>query len=688
MSSSKQPYTIAFHSQYLDGRFFRQLRAGVYDILRQHGMRMLIVQAPLADTLTRRLAAQHIDGWVTVVGSEGSEAIAASGKPLVTISHHVPDTSIVKPDNAGGVQAACTHLISLGHRHIAFIGNFAQSDMLERLTGYRESLAAAGIRFDEHLVVKATASTDKAGYEAARTFFASGIFATAIIAGNDLMAYGIMQALQERGLRVPEDMAIVGFDDDPEAQDTSPPLTTVRQSYLELGRAATRQLLLQIADPTLKPVTIEVATHLIVRASCGTPALRLVDTGNTLAAPVETDLAFGSDAWKDALARRLVSALRHPAVLPTSMPPESFWPGVNAVVAALASSENSYAISDSALRQAWIEASETAAHPHVIGQLLDILAAATNAESVELGEPCVYQLRAGLQRLRDQLLSISLGASAQQLLEIEDLTYSSNRLTTDLVSASDRQVQSLAWMQHEGIAWAYLGLWQQEPGGMLSIAGSFPNLPIRQAPQITCEAFPPLPDALPAADVIHLAAIRTTQRDWGMIAFGLTYSSNLSFFDTSSRWIELLGVRLDNRALLDQLERERAELHTAFDRERALADTVRDLGCPVIPLGHGVLLIPLIGVINSARAQLIIEMSLATVSSQRATKVLLDVSGVPLIDTHVAAMLIQLAQMVQLLGAKTGIVGVRPEIAQSIISLGVDLRQLQSYASLEVALRT
>jgi anti-anti-sigma factor len=129
-------------------------------------------------------------------------------------------------------------------------------------------------------------------------------------------------------------------------------------------------------------------------------------------------------------------------------------------------------------------------------------------------------------------------------------------------------------------------------------------------------------------------------------------------------------------------------LEEAYERERALSDAVRELGSPVIPLGGGVLLVPLIGVIDSGRAQQIIEVVLGAVGRQRALRVLLDISGVPLIDTHVAGVLIQLAQMLRLLGANTTLVGIRPEIAQSIVSLGVDLRDLSSHASLENALRT
>jgi rsbT co-antagonist protein RsbR len=98
--------------------------------------------------------------------------------------------------------------------------------------------------------------------------------------------------------------------------------------------------------------------------------------------------------------------------------------------------------------------------------------------------------------------------------------------------------------------------------------------------------------------------------------------------------------------------------------------------------------VPLIGVIDSLRAHQIITTVLQAIEAHHAGKVLLDITGVPLIDTHVAGTLVQLAQMVQLLGAQAMLIGVRPEIAQSIVSLGVDLSGLTTYASLASALAT
>jgi rsbT co-antagonist protein RsbR len=108
----------------------------------------------------------------------------------------------------------------------------------------------------------------------------------------------------------------------------------------------------------------------------------------------------------------------------------------------------------------------------------------------------------------------------------------------------------------------------------------------------------------------------------------------------------------------------------------------------VIPLGPTALLVPLIGIIDAQRAQQIITTVLQAVEAHRAARVLFDITGVPLIDSHVAGPLINLTQMAQLLGAYVMLIGVRPEIAQSIVGLGLDLSGLATHASLAAALAT
>jgi anti-anti-sigma regulatory factor len=153
------------------------------------------------------------------------------------------------------------------------------------------------------------------------------------------------------------------------------------------------------------------------------------------------------------------------------------------------------------------------------------------------------------------------------------------------------------------------------------------------------------------------------------------------------QWMTLLANAIDYQSLQAALTERQAQLQLSYDRESALAQTVRDLGSPVIPLMPGVLLVPLIGVVDSQRAQQISERVLEGISAMQATVVLLDVTGMPLIDTQVANTLIQTARAARLLGASVGLVGVRPEIAQSIVGLGLQLPGTRAYATLASAIQ-
>jgi anti-anti-sigma regulatory factor len=143
---------------------------------------------------------------------------------------------------------------------------------------------------------------------------------------------------------------------------------------------------------------------------------------------------------------------------------------------------------------------------------------------------------------------------------------------------------------------------------------------------------------------------------------------------------------LDRDTVLTTLTEQRSTLQAAFSREQILSQTIRELGCPIIPLLPGVLLVPLIGALDSQRAQQIIGTVLEAIAELRAQVVLLDVTGVPIVDTQVANSLIQTARAAMLLGAKVVMVGIRPEIAQSIVGLGIDLQHLTIHSTLASAI--
>ena len=190
--------------------------------------------------------------------------------PIVTQSVKIDGASMFIPNNEEGMRAAVRHLIQdHGYKRIAFIrGIRGQIDAEQRFQAYQDELRANNLHFDEDLVVDGDFTTES-GKAAVRILLDERkLRVQAIVAANDSMAFGALEALQQRGVRVPDDVAVTGFDDQREAQVTGVPLTTVRQSFYTAGKRALEALLRLINGDTVPHVTMT-PTQLLTRWSCG-----------------------------------------------------------------------------------------------------------------------------------------------------------------------------------------------------------------------------------------------------------------------------------------------------------------------------------------------------------------------------------------------------------------------------------
>ena len=219
----------------------------------------------------RSLQTRRVAGCIMLHASEARiRALTHSAIPSVFIDRIVQGShaSYIKSDNIDGARQATEHLLALGHRRIAFlIGSTIDLAGLERLLGCQQALAQAGIAPDSGLVCQSGWNIDEA-YEAARVLLAERRDFTAIVAGSDFMAMGILRALVEHGLRVPDDVSLVGFDDIEFCQYTAPPLTSVRQDRVAMGRGAVQRLIAMI-EGTEEASPLILPTQLIVRKSTG-----------------------------------------------------------------------------------------------------------------------------------------------------------------------------------------------------------------------------------------------------------------------------------------------------------------------------------------------------------------------------------------------------------------------------------
>jgi LacI family transcriptional regulator len=242
------------------------------------------------DVINRLLSTQLTAGLLAVYPGPLSSQLTElyyGGVPVVTIDdQQEPETPWVRADDAAGAYAAVRHLIQLGHRRIAHIqGPREYLVSSDRHRGYMQALAEAGIEPDPDLIIPGD-FLPQSGYIGARRLFnlPAEKRPTAIFASADQMAYGVLRAAEELDLRVPEDFALVGFDDDAPSAHVLPPLTTVRQPSYEMGQEGIKLLLALLAESerddldadepfTRKtpnvPRRIVLPTTLIVRASCG-----------------------------------------------------------------------------------------------------------------------------------------------------------------------------------------------------------------------------------------------------------------------------------------------------------------------------------------------------------------------------------------------------------------------------------
>ena len=223
------------------------------------------------------LLRRHRVMGIVLEPTEGSraevEAIVRSGIPVVEVdrvSGAVGAASVLS-DNIGGAAVAARYLLSLGHRRIATIAGDQQlTSGRERLDGFRAALETADISLPDAWIVTGR-YTDDEGYRAARTLFSASVKKpTGLFVANIEMTVGALQAIRELGLRVPQDVSVISFDDARWATLITPPLTVVAQEPDALGRTAARLILDAVIRPghTLAPTVHRLPTHLIARGSC------------------------------------------------------------------------------------------------------------------------------------------------------------------------------------------------------------------------------------------------------------------------------------------------------------------------------------------------------------------------------------------------------------------------------------
>jgi LacI family transcriptional regulator len=272
---------IGFTMPFVRADYFAAILAGAVEAAFEREMRLVLCatlhQHDREVSLLETLIDGATDGAIILLPEETNEELEelrASGYPFVVADPRVPLTDglpAVSAAHRAGAKAATDHLLALGHRRIAHIsGPRGWAATEERIEGYHAALAAAGVLLSPELVAEGDFEIP-GGYAAASRLLDLPDRPTAVFASNDNMAFGVVRAARERGLSIPEDLSVVGFDDGELAKSVSPALTTVRQPLAELGRTAVSLLKRLVDRQRVEALRVELATRLVVRDSTMPP---------------------------------------------------------------------------------------------------------------------------------------------------------------------------------------------------------------------------------------------------------------------------------------------------------------------------------------------------------------------------------------------------------------------------------
>lgn len=248
--------TLGVLTQNIGSPFYDALAQGVIHGLAGSGYSPIFVDGQWQQSTEiesiRTLIGRRVDGLLLIGGDVPVEQLNQLRErlPTIVVAREVVgwENQCIHVDNVQAGYEATKHLIDFGHQRIALLRGIKEHpDAIQRFEGYAKALTEAGIEFDTDLIYQGDFS-GQSGVMAVNSLISRGIHFTAIFAANDMVAFGARLALSRHGMRVPEDISLVGFDDQAEAAFATPPLTTMKQPAVEMGTAAANALVKLIHD--------------------------------------------------------------------------------------------------------------------------------------------------------------------------------------------------------------------------------------------------------------------------------------------------------------------------------------------------------------------------------------------------------------------------------------------------------
>lgn len=276
---TNRSFTVGVVIPDLRNPIFPPIARGIEDTIEPAGYTSLLANTdndPERERLSfDALRARQVDGFITAGARREHPLLheVAEVSPVVLVNRRTDadDFDRAVGDDRGGAREAVKYLAELGHTRLAHVALRSISTGEHRYQGFLDATAELGLGVDPALIPQASNYSEAEGARCTREIIASGHEFTAIVAGNDLMALGCIDALREAGLDCPRDVSVVGFNDMDWSDRFDPPLTTVRLPHDDLGREAARLLLERLIDPDLPPREVVLPTKLVVRGSTAPP---------------------------------------------------------------------------------------------------------------------------------------------------------------------------------------------------------------------------------------------------------------------------------------------------------------------------------------------------------------------------------------------------------------------------------
>src|SRR5665647_2055555 len=491
------------------------------------------------------VAWDEVDAVVSIaLASAGGylERAQAEGKAVVLASHFLADFDgpIAQPDNFGGVRNAVEHLIAHGHTRIGFVGSTDQHDYRERHAAYMETMTEHGLPCGDDLFFAATSYAKSGGMAAAAAFLASADRPTALLCATDPNALGVLEVVTGAGVSVPEDLAIIGFDDEEESAFSVPSLTSVGQRFDDVGALAGRLALAIVAGEDVASGTHTAdAAFLAARASCGCRTDLVDDHPDREPRPVPiprdelragvsamllTMLGESPDTCAGASVTRAIDLLDQMLADPTE-------PGGDVV--------HAFVRELSALTPGT--------------EMLQRVAAVLNgyAHRVATGDT----RRTGAARAVATLWELEARGYLHRSRRLDGSVVELDTVAGGLVRASGARTRSLAWLANTHVRAAILALWHGPAGGGLRVEGihdpgGILDVAVGSDTQVRC--FPPtaMMDAADGAvgEICIVVPVASAEQELGLLAL-IGRIDTTSVRETYHHWAEMLCWALEGEQL-------------------------------------------------------------------------------------------------------------------------------------------